>query len=80
MHKMPPTINDVRSRLPSVPTEEQHPTQNIKGTFSSAVIPKMKNFALFSNSIFRGMKLKHLNSQVNEERIHLKAFPGAKAI
>ena len=80
MHKMPPTINDVRSRLPSVPTEEQHPTQNIKGTFSSAVIPKMKNFALFSNSIFRGMKLKHLNSQVNEERIHLKAFPSAKAI
>ena len=25
------------------------------------------------------MKMKHLNSQVNEGRIHLKAFPGSKA-
>ena len=25
------------------------------------------------------MKMKHLSSQVKEERIHLKAFPGAKA-
>ena len=40
MHKMPPTINDVRSRLPTAPTEEQHPIQNSNSTFSSAFIPK----------------------------------------
>ena len=29
MHKIPPTVNDVRSRLPAAPTEEQSPIQNI---------------------------------------------------
>ena len=47
MHKIRPTINDVRSRLPTAPTEEQRPTQNINSTFSDAVIPKKKNIALF---------------------------------
>ena len=79
MHKMPPTINDVRSRLTTAPTEEQSPIQNINSTYSNAVIPKKKNIALSSDSIPRGIKIKHLNSRVKEGRIHLKAFPGAKA-
>ena len=40
MHKMAPTISDVRSRLPTAPTEEQNPIQNIKSTFPNAIIPK----------------------------------------
>ena len=77
MHKMPPTINEVRSKNKE-PTEEQSPVQNINRTYSNNVIPKKKNIALFSDSIPRGMKMKHLNSQVKEGRIHLTAFPGAK--
>ena len=72
MHKMPPTINDVRSRLPTAPTAEQSPIQIVNSTYSNAVITKKKNIALFSD-------MKHLNSQVKEGRIHLKAFPSAKA-
>ena len=64
MHKMPPTINDVRSRLPTAPTEEPSPIENIKSTYSNVVMPKKKKLALFSDSIPRGMKMKHLNSQV----------------
>ena len=79
MYKMLLTINGVRSRLPTTPTGEQYPIQNIKSTFSNAVTPKKKNIALFLDSIPRGMKMRHLNSQVKEGRIHLKAFPGAKA-
>ena len=63
MQKMPPNTNDVRSKLPTAPTEEQSPIQNINSTYSNAVIPKKKNIALFSDSIPRGMKMKHLNSQ-----------------
>ena len=40
---------------------------------------RRKTSHFFSDSIPRGMKMKHLNSQVKEGRIHLKAFPGAKA-
>ena len=79
MHKMPPTINDVRSRLITAPTEEQSLIQNFNSTYSNAVIPKKKNIALFWDSIPRGMKMKHLNFQVIEGRIRLKAFLSAKA-
>ena len=78
MYKMPPTINDVRSKLPTAPTEEQRSILNIKSTFSNAAIPKKKNIALFSGSIPRGTKMKHLNSNVKEERTYFKAFPGTK--
>ena len=77
-HKISPTINDVRSRLPTASTEEQSPIQNVNSTYSNAVIPKKKNIALFSDSIPRGIKMKHLNSQVKEGRIQLKAFPDTK--
>ena len=79
IRKMPPTFDDVRSRLPKTPTEEQCPIQYIKSTFSKAAIPKKQNIALFSESIPRGIKMKHLDFQVKNGRIHLKAFPGAKA-
>ena len=79
MHKMSPTINDVMSRLPAAPIEEQSPIQKINSAYSKAVIPKKKNIALFSGSTPRGMKMKHLNSQVKEGRIHLKVFPVTKA-
>ena len=72
MYKMPRTINDVRSRLPTASTEEQSSIQNFHS--SNAVIPKTKNIAYFSGSIPRRMKVKHLNSLVKEGRIHLKAF------
>ena len=64
MHKMPPTINDVRSRLPTTPREEQRLIQNISSIFSNAVIPKKKNIAIFLDSIPRGMKMKYLKSQM----------------
>ena len=51
----------------------------VNSTYSDAVIPKKKDIALFSDSIPQGMKMKHLISQVKERRIHLTAFPGAKA-
>ena len=70
IHEMPPTIDKVRSRLPTEPTEEQRPIQSINNTFSSVVIPKKKNIALFLDSIPRGMKTEHLNSRVKEGRIH----------
>ena len=76
---MPTTINDIRSRLPTPPTEKQSSIQNINSTYSNAVIPKEKNIALFSDSILRGIKMKHLNYQVKEGRTHLKAFSGIKA-
>ena len=79
MQKMSPAINDVRSRLPTAPTEEQRPIQNINSPIYNAVIPKKKNIPLFSDGMPRGMEMKHLNSQVKEGRLHLKAFPGAKA-
>ena len=63
MDKMPPTINDLKSKLPTAPTEEQSPIQNINSTYSNAVIPKKKSIALFSDSIPGGMKMKHLTSQ-----------------
>ena len=79
MHIMPHTISGIRSRLPTAPTETQSPIQNINSTYSNAVISKKKSIALFSDSIPQGIKMKHLNPQVKEGRIHLKAFPGAKA-
>ena len=39
---------------------------------------RRKTLHSFSNSIPRGVKMKHLNPQVIEGRTHLKAFPGTK--
>ena len=47
MHKMPPTNNDVRSKLPTAPTEKQSPIQNINSTYCNTVIPKKKNWTFF---------------------------------
>ena len=38
-----------------------------------------KNIALFSDNIPQGIKIEHLNSHAKEGKMHLKAFPGAKA-
>ena len=51
MHKI---ISDVRSRLPTAPTEEQRPIQNISSTYSNAVIPKKKSIALFRTVYLEG--------------------------
>ena len=48
MHKIPPIISDVRSKLPTAPAEEQCQIQNISSIYSNAVIPKKKNIALFT--------------------------------
>ena len=79
MHKMPPTINGFRSRLPTTPSEEQRPFQNINSTLPNEIVPKKKNIALSSESILTGMKMIQVNSQVKEGRIHLKTFPDTKA-
>ena len=63
MHKMPPTINNVKLRLPTAPAEEQRPIQNMNSAFSNAVTTKKKSIAFFSDSIPQGMKMKHLNSR-----------------
>ena len=61
-YKMPPLINNVRSRLPTALTDKLHPIQNIISTFPNAIIPKKKNITLSSDSISRGMEVKQLNS------------------
>ena len=40
---------------------------------------KRKDFALFANSIPKGMRMKDINSRNKVGKIHLKSFPGAKA-
>ena len=75
MHKMLPTINKVRSKLPTAPTEEQYPIQNIISTFSNAVIAKKKNLALVSDSIPRGMKMKHHKDPGEGRKNTLKIIP-----
>ena len=75
MHKIPPNISGVRSRLPTAPTEEQLPTENINNTFPDRIIPNKKKYL---DSIPQDMKIKQLNSQVKEGIIHLKVFPVAK--
>ena len=74
IHKMPSLHSDVTT----APTEEQRPIQNINSTFANAAVPKKENIATFLDSIPRGIEKKHLNSQVKEERIHLKVFPSVK--
>lgn len=58
MHKIPPNISGVRSRLPTAPTEKQHTIQNISSTFPNATIPKKKNTALSLDSISGGIEMK----------------------
>ena len=56
MYKMPPTINEIRSKLPTAPTEEQRSIQNIKSTFSNAAIPKKKKLHFFRAVYLEGRK------------------------
>ena len=39
----------------------------------------MKNVVIFSDSMVKGLKMKQLNSHINDGKVYLKAFPGAKA-
>ena len=82
MQKISSAINNVRSRLPAAPIEEQSPIQNINRTFSNAVISKKKNIALFFpffwGGIPPGIKIEHLTSPLKKKRINSKAFPGTK--
>ena len=52
-----------------------------KTTFKKPSLIRVKTFRaeIFSSSIFSFFKMKHLNSQVKEGKIHLEAIPGAKA-
>ena len=69
-------MNDVRSRLPVAPIKEQHPIQNTNSTYANEIVPKNEKCTFF---ILQGMRLKQLNSQIKEGKIHLKPFPGTKA-
>ena len=56
MHKMPPTINDVRSRLTTAPTEERSPIRNINSIYSNAVYTKEeKHCTFFGQYTFRDL-------------------------
>ena len=49
MHKIPPNISGVRSRLPTAPTEERLPTENINNTFPDRIIPNKKIFGQYTS-------------------------------
>ena len=46
MHKMPSAINDVRSKSPTAPTEEQSPIQNNNSTYSNAGTGQKLKFSI----------------------------------
>ena len=39
----------------------------------------MKNVAIFSDSMVKGLKMKQFNSHIHDGKVYLKAFHGAKA-
>lgn len=47
MNINPSTMNDVRSRLPVAPTEEQHPIQNTNSTYANEIVPKNEKCTFF---------------------------------
>ena len=79
MQKISSAINNVRSRLPAAPIEEQSPIQNINRTFSNAVISKKKNIALFFPLFLGGDTSRDKNGTSNfpveEEKNKLKSIP-----
>ena len=51
----------------------------IQSTFSSTITRKRKKIVLFSDSIFKNLRMGELNSFIKKGEVSLKAFPGAKA-
>ena len=60
-------------------TVASRPLQRIKNFYQISVIPKKRDNGLFFDSIPRGMNIKEINRQIQGDRIHVKAFPGAKS-
>ena len=61
-------------------TRSAHQNQATQNEANTKLFHQLKkNIALFSDSIPRGIKFKELNQKINRGRIHLKAFPGARA-
>ena len=60
-------------------TEASRPLQRITNSYRNAVIPKKGDIVLFSDSIPRGMNIKEINRQIQDGRVHVKTFTGAKS-
>ena len=60
-------------------TVAPRPLQRIKNFYQISVIPKKRDNGLFFDSIPSGMNFKEINRQIQGDRIHVKAFSGAKS-
>ena len=78
MHRNSSTTISFRSRLLTAITEEQHSLRNIHTPYANAIMPKNEHCP-FLDSIPQSMKVKQLNFQLKEGRIHLKPFFCTKA-
>ena len=57
-------------------TEAFWPLQRISNYCQNAAIFKKGDIALFSDSIPRGINIKEINKQIQDDRIYVKASPG----
>ena len=61
-------------------TRSAHQNQATQNEANTDLFHQSKrNIALFADSIPRGIKVKDLNQKIKRARIHLKAFPDARA-
>ena len=57
----------------------QPPVETVQSSYSNILSRKKKKIVMFSDSIFKNLRMKEVNSFVKEGEVYLKAFPGAKA-
>ena len=72
MHKMPSAINDVRSKSPTAPTEEQSPIQNINSTYSNAGTGQKLKFSI--KDLFSKCKTSFCAVSCTKEEKHCTFF------
>ena len=56
----------------------QPPVETVQSSYSNIVSRKKKKIVIFSDSIFKNLRMEEFNSFVKEGEVYLKAFPGAK--
>ena len=57
----------------------QPPVETVQSSYSNILSRKKRKIVMFSDSIFKNLRMKEVNSFVKEGEVYLKAFPGAKA-
>ena len=57
----------------------QPPVETAQSSYSNILSRKKKKIVMFSDSIFKNLRMKEVNSFVKEGEVYLKAFPVAKA-